>query len=454
MEKEKFKNKMKEQSLVLKIKNVSEADKSYNFKHLIEQQLKNILENKKISNKNKQLIISFLQNCINESLSNARVSFYISKFKIITRIIKKDFDKCEKGDIEKFISEISSRYDKAETRRAFIVTIKKFYRYLTGEDNPKVISWIKGKNYNKTAKRQSEKIKIENILTAQEVELMIEKASNPRDRALMGLLYYSAGRIGEVIILRIKDIEFNDYRTIVGLNGKTGYRKVPVIECSKMLKDWLEYHPDKNNKEAYVWVSFADVNRIKNLNKGGKNKQELREPKINSSQHIGVRYVAKLLGELGDLAGIDKKVNPHNFRHSRLTALGIMGIDEDMIKLYAGHSKTSNVTSMYKHYSYDNLNNEFDKLYGIKTEEKNNELINCFRCGHLNRNTLEVCENCGLALNVKEAGNLDKIKKKQASVNKIMKVLLEDDVFKKFLARYLIDKNMVDYAKQLAEEEN
>ena len=31
MEKEKFKNKMKEQSLVLKIKNVSEADKSYNF---------------------------------------------------------------------------------------------------------------------------------------------------------------------------------------------------------------------------------------------------------------------------------------------------------------------------------------------------------------------------------------------------------------------------------------
>jgi len=131
-----------------------------------------------------------------------------------------------------------------------------------------------------------------------------------------------------------------------------------------------------------------------------------------------------------------------------------MGIDEDMIKLYAGHSKTSNVTSMYKHYSYDNLNNEFDKLYGIKTEEKNNELINCFRCGHLNRNTLEVCENCGLALNVKEAGNLDKIKKKQASVNKIMKVLLEDDVFKKFLARYLIDKNMVDYAKQLAEEEN
>ncbi len=34
-----------------------------------------------------------------------------------------------------------------------------------------------------------------------------------------------------------------------------------------------------------------------------------------------------------------------------------------------------------------------------------------------------------------------------------MKVLLEDDLFKKYLARYLIDKNMIDYARQLAEDE-
>jgi len=452
MEKEKLKKKMK-QKLELNIKNISEADKNYDYKHIIDIKLKGILENKTISEKNKQLIIKFLQNCINESLSNARVSFYVDKFRVITSIIKKDFDKCEKEDIENFISKITNMYDKAETRRTYIVTIKKFYRYLTGEDNPKIINWIKGKNYNKTAKRENEKDKINNILTPQEIELMMQKAGNPRDRAFLGLLYYSAGRIGEVISLRIKDIEFNDYRTIVGLNGKTGYRKVPVIECSKILKDWLEYHPDNNNKEAYVWVSFADINRIKNLNIGGKNKRKLKEPKINSSVHIGGRYIAKRLEELGRLAGIDKKVNPHNFRHSRLTALGIMGIDEDMLKLYAGHSKNSNVTSMYKHYSYDNLNDEFDKLYGIKTEEKSNELINCFRCGHLNRNTLSICENCGLALNVNEAGKLDKTKTKQASINKIMKVLLEDDLFKKYLARYLIDKNMIDYARRLAEEE-
>lgn len=441
------------EKIKIQIKNVSEADKSYNYKHVIEIKLKGIFDNKNVSDVNKTLIVKFLQNCINENLSNARISFYVDKFRVISTIIKKDFDKCEREDIENFVSEIIKRYDKAETRRAYIVTIKKFYRYLTGEDNPKIISWIKEKNFNKTAKRQNEKTKVDNVLTAQEVELMIEKASNPRDRAFLGTLYYSAGRVGEVISLRIKDIEFNDYRTIVGLNGKTGYRKVPIIECSKLLKDWLEYHPDKNNKEAYVWVSFADINRIKNLNIGGKNKRKLKEPKINSSIHIGARYIAKRLEELRRLAGIDKKVNPHNFRHSRLTALGLMGIDEDMIKIYAGHSKNSKVTSMYKHYSYDNLNNEFDKLHGIKTEEKKTELINCFRCGHLNRNTLSICEKCGLALNVNEAGKLDKTKNKQASINKIMKVLLEDDVFKKFLARYLIDKNMVEYAKQLAEEE-
>ena len=439
--------------LGLKLKNISEADKSYDYKKIIEHNLKLILENKDVSKKNKDLIIKFLKSCINEGLSNARISFYADKLKVISNLIKKDFDKCEKEDIEKFVSEISSKYDKAGTRTIFIVTIKKFYRYLTGEDNPKIISWIKGKNYNKTAKRQNEKSKVDNILIPQEIEKMIEQASNPRDRALIGALYYSAGRIGEIIVLKIKDVEFNDYRTNIGLNGKTGYRKVPIIECSKLLKDWLEFHPDKNNKEAYVWISFNDINRIKNLNKSGKNKQELKAPKVNSSEHIGVRYVAKLLEDLGNLAGVDKKVNPHNFRHSRLTALGLMGIDEDMLKLYAGHSKNSNVTSMYKHYSYDNLNEEFDKLYGIKTEEKNNELLNCFRCGHLNRNTLEVCENCGFSLSVKQTGKMDKSKNKEVALRKIMGVMLEDDLFKKFLARYLIDKGMVDYAKKLAEEE-
>jgi integrase len=439
--------------LSLNIKNISEADKNYDYKKIITSNLNNILENKEISDRNKELIVKFLQNCINESLSNARISFYVDKLKLISELIKKDLDKCEKEDIEKFVSEISSRYDKAETRRTYIVTIKKFYRYLTGEDNPNLISWIKGKNYNKTAKRQNEQKKIENILTPEDIELMITQASNPRDRALISLLYYSAGRIGEVIVLKIKDIKFDDYRTIVSLNGKTGYRKVPIVECSKLIKDWLDYHPDKKNKEAYVWVSFNDINRIKNLNKSEKNKTKLKEPKVNPNKHIGVRYVAKLLEDLGRLSGITKKVNPHNFRHSRLTQLGLMNLDEDMLKLYAGHSKNSNVTSQYKHFSFDNLSNEMDKLYGLKSEDKSNELLNCFRCGHLNRNTLEVCENCGFSLSITQTGKMDKAKNKEVALKKILGVMLEDDLFKKVMARYIIDKNLVDYAKKLADEE-
>jgi integrase/recombinase XerD len=439
--------------LGLSVKNISEADKNYNYSGLIESKLNSILEDKKISQKNKELVVKFLQNCINESLSNARVSFYVDKIKVILKIINKDLDKCERVDLENFISEICTKYDKAETRRTYIITIKKFYRYLTGEENPEIINWIKGKNYNKTAKRQNEQTKVENILTPAEVEQMIQKTKSPRDRALVGLLYYSAGRMGEIIVMKIKDIVFDDYRTIVGLNGKTGYRKIPVIECSKLLKDWLEYHPDKNNKEAYVWISFNENNRIANLNKGGKNKQQLKIPGVNSKEHIGVRYFAKLLKELGSVAGIDKKVNPHNFRHSRLTQLSLMGIDSDMLKLYAGHSKNSNVTSQYKHFSFDNLSEGMDKILGIKSDEKSNELLSCFRCGHLNRNTLEVCENCGFSLNVKQTGKLDKKQSKEVALRKIMGAMIDDDLFKKVMARYIIDKGLVDYAKKLSEDE-
>jgi integrase/recombinase XerD len=444
---------VKKETLGISIKNVSEADKNYNYKGLIDSKIKSILEDKTISERNKEFIIKFLQSCINESLSNARISFYADKLKVLVKILKKDFDKCERVDLEAFISEICKRYDKAETRRTYIITLKKLYRYLTSEENPEIISWIKGKNYNKTAKRQNEQGKIDNILTPEEVEKMIAEAKTPRDRALVGLIYYSAGRIGEIIIMKNKDIVFDDYRTIVGLFGKTGYRKIPVIECSKLLKDWMEYHPDKNNKDAYVWTNFNNVNRIKNLNAGKKNKQKLSEPGINPYEHIGVRYVSKLLEQLGESAGVDKKVNPHNFRHSRLTHLSLMGIDGDLLKLYAGHSKNSNVTSTYKHFSFENLNEGMEKMLGIKTDEKSNELISCFRCGHLNRNTLEVCENCGFSLSVKQTGKLDKKQSKEVALRKIMGAMIDDDLFKKVMARYIIDKGLVDFAKKLAEDE-
>lgn len=434
----------------IKFKNVTEADFNYNYKRQIEKKLSNIKSNG-ISKKNKKHILDFIRSCVNEGLSNARVSFYLDKLKIIGELINEDFDKCKKEDIEDFVTEINNRYDNAETRRAFIVTIKKFYRYLTDEDNPKVISWIKAKNYTKTANRRKQSDRIDNILVPEEVELMIGGADKPRDRALLGVLYYSAGRIGDLIACRIKDIKFEEYKTTIKLNGKTGARVVPVTECSKLLKDWLEYHPLKDNKESYLWVRLADLNRVENL----KQFKGKKKPKVEfKNEHISIRYVEKLIKEIAGKVGITKKVNPHNWRTSRLTGLANLGLGEDALKLFAGHSKTSNVTRQYIHMSTDDLNNQMNKIHGIKNGEENKEeLKGCFRCGHLNRYTLSVCENCGLSLELKDSSEKDQDKRKEVLIYKMFKEVVKDDTFQKALARYFIDRGMEDYVKELAEVE-
>jgi integrase len=439
----------------LEIKNTTEADKTYDYAKVIERKLKH-LDELNTSKKNKELIKKFLQNCINESLSNARISLYIDKLIVLTSMTKKDFDMWDKVDVESVISEISKKYESVETRRIYIVTIKKFFRYLKDEDNPDIIKWIKTKNYQKTAKKNNEQEKEENILQPEEIERMSESAKHPRDKAFVLLLYYSGCRIGELLVLKIKDIIFEDKFTSISVSGKTGYRKVPVTECTSVLKTWLEYHPDKNNKDAYVWVSLQDLNRINNLKQFTNNQKTRRKNKINidSNNHIKVSNVAKLLRELRDRVNINKKVNPHNFRHSRLTALGIYGLERDMLKKFAGHSKKSNVTSQYTHYTDNDLKNSLGAIQGLEgVEVKKPEMKRCFRCSHLNRSTLTICENCGLTLDFKEGANIDGKKIKEVKLTKIMKMLTEDPLFQKVLARYFLDKGMGNYVKELAEDE-
>lgn len=436
----------------LNIKNISEADRTYNYSNRITKKLNGILVSTDISKTNKELIIKFLKACKVEDLSNARLDFYIDKLKIISKLLNKDLDKCISADIEKLLLKLNERYEKSETRKAYIVTIKKFYRWLTKKEDPKIISWIKIKNYSKNAKQVNEETKVRNVLTPEEIESMISCTRSPRDRALVGCLYYGAFRIGELLGSKIKDIEFLEQRTCLHVYGKTGYRPVPINECTGLLKSWLEFHPDKNNKDAYLWISFNDVNRICNLTQFKHDEKPLT--KINSSNHIGVRFVEMLLKELGEKAGIDKKTNPHNLRHSRLTYLGIIGLKDDMIKVYSGHSKNSRITSQYTHFSKEDLNNAISKLQGLKVEEKTAVLKKCYRCNHLNRNTLSICENCGLSLDVKEGLNIDKNKTKHIAINKALGVMLDDPVFKKALARYFLDRGMIDTIKQLAEDEN
>jgi integrase len=435
----------------LKLTDTSNADKLYHFSALIEHNLKAVEQDKNILDVNKQHIKDFISYCNSQGLGKARLTIYLGRLKTIGRLFKKDFKTATKKDIEDLLEKVVEKYTNSGSRGIFVMTIKKLWgNYF---NNAELVSWLKVAKYNKQGQKENKIKRIENILTPEEVEKIISVADNPRDKAFIGVLYYSGCRIGEIINLQIKHIKFKDYVTEINVYGKTGTRVIPIVECSKLLQNWIGAHGNKDNQEAYVWINIGTTKTLANLKNYEKFKKKSIKPKYNYGGCISIRRATDILQRAGEKVNITKKLNPHNFRHSRLTYLATK-LTESELKNFAGWTQGSKEAGTYVHLSGRDVTNSMNKIYGIKKEEeKENELVKCWRCSWLNRKTLTMCENCGLALASEKALTLDKKTQKYVSLNKVMKVLLEDDVFKKFLARYLIDKNMVNYAKQLAEDE-
>jgi len=81
--------------------------------------------------------------------------------------------------------------------------------------------------------------------------------------------------------------------------GKTGPRRVRVINAAPLLADWIDNRPRKR-KDAPLWVD----------NSGDTTYQPLR--------YIGL---AKFVKRTAKKASVAKRVNPYVFRHTRLTHL-------------------------------------------------------------------------------------------------------------------------------------
>lgn len=114
-------------------------------------------------------------------------------------------------------------------------------------------------------------------------------AVNPRDKALISILYESGCRIGEILNMRIRNVGFDANGAGLIVNGKTGQRRVRLIHSVPRLVTWLEHHPEKGDPKAFLWVSVGSK---------------------NSRQRLMHQSVVSLLKKTAKRAGLNKKCNP------------------------------------------------------------------------------------------------------------------------------------------------
>jgi integrase/recombinase XerD len=374
----------------------------HNFKRKLELAIKH-LGSSPISERNKELIIKFHFECLSQGIKPGRIQKYVYNLRAIATWLKKDFDDSTIEDIKNIVAEIEGSTYKDWTKHDYKVCLKKFYRWLKNEKDPKEIEWIKISNI------KNKKLP-EDLLTEDDIKKLIDSASHPRDKALISVLYETGCRVGELASIKIKNITFDKYGAQITMHGKTGYRRVRVITSVPYLAEWLNKHPLKN-PESWLWIS------------------------IYTHEKLEYESLRGILRHIRDRSGISKSVNPHNFRHSRATYLANF-LTEAQMKEYFGWVQASDMASVYVHLSGRDVDKALLKVYGIVDEEDGKESLlkpkKCIRCGETNPCTNILCSKCSAPLDEKAIASLIERDMERKVFENIMDKLWEDNSFKQF----------------------
>jgi site-specific recombinase XerD len=359
----------------------------HNHRKVVEYELQQI-EKDEIPREEKVNLKKYYKELLAKGISYGRIAKYLRSIRKLSQMLRKPFSKATKEDFIELVAKIEKNPKWTEwTKHDFKVVLRRYYRWLKGLSDkdpfPEEVRWISINVRNANNKLPKD------ILTFEEVQKIAQVAYNKRDKAFVITLFESGARIGEILPLKIKDLEFNQDFCKITLRGKTGDRRLKLILSYKPLVEWLEEHPNKNNPEAFVWINFNDRRADKPISYG---------------------FIRKLLKELAAKAGVKKKVNPHAFRHASATWRANY-FTESQLKEFYGWAQSSRMASTYVHLAGRDLDNAVDKMFGIENKEEKQKLIpfiNCPRCNEQNDLTVRFCKKCGLPLDMKELDRMEK----------------------------------------------
>lgn len=342
----------------------------------------------------------FVEDLAARGLSTHRQLWYLTHLVPAATFLDRTFLNPSKEDVKAFVAEVErsdlSDWSKANKRTA----VKRFYKWLLGDDEeyPEAVRWIRTTPGNGNRKLP------EDLPTAQEVEALLRAAVNPRDRALLAVLSDGGLRIGEALALRVKDFhpdQYGGYLTVP--SGKTGARRVRLVESVPHVSAWLRAHPFHGDTDAALFCYLSDQQSAARARNGGE--ETLRGHRRGGALTYAAARAA--IRKAARRAGVpEAKVNPHNFRHYRATRLA-RDVPEAPLEAHMGWVPGSKMSEVYVRLSGRDTDRAILKAYGVELpegEESETKVpMRCPRCREWNEAAARFCGSCGMALSVDSA---------------------------------------------------
>lgn len=225
-------------------------------------------------------------------------------------------------------------------------SLRGFYQFLANEKvvPNNVFLLLNGPKKEKKLPRYFEYNELELLFNACDLSTPLGQ----RDRLILEMLYATGIRVGELVSIKISDINRSS-RTILILGKGNKERIVPYGEyCEEILDLYLSdgYVSLNTRHSPYLFLNYHG--------------EQLTER--------GVRY---LLEEVIKRTSIQKNISPHMIRHSFATHLLNQGCDLMTVQKLLGHESIK-ATQIYTHVTTDRLRSVYQNSFPrAKIEDSN-----------------------------------------------------------------------------------
>ena len=161
---------------------------------------------------------------------------------------------------------------------------------------------------------------------------VIRGCGNLQHEIMLKLLFFTAVRVGELVKIKVSDVDFNQCKIFVeeGKGKKDRYILFPD-NFRLVLQSHLRAHP--KNKYLFETTRYT---------------------------HFTPRRIQQIVKEYREIAEIEQKIHPHLFRHQMITYLTSQGLSDSQIQLISGHESKKSL-EIYQHLSLKNVEQSYQE---------------------------------------------------------------------------------------------
>ena len=290
--------------------------------------------------------------------------------KLISHYADKKFVDCQRNEINEFMAVMHSTYNRPKSKETFVRDLKHIWKILFPELDekgrpdetiiPYVVRHLSGKVDKSKEKRRQDKF------TLDEFDSIINYFSkDPRIQAYLTLSLESLARPQELLYVKVGDVElYDNYAKIyISEHGKEGIGLLQCIDSYPYLLKWLNEHPIKKDKRAFLFVNTGHTNTC----------QQLKPVNIN-------KMIRKACRDLN----IDKPITCYSMKRNGVTIRRLRGETDMEIQ----HAARWTSTKMLKTYDLSDQDEAFtlalEKRGLVKSETQNIETLKTKECPYCN----------------------------------------------------------------------